>query len=408
MTAPARVRVEAGERTDGCVATLELEPPLCPPWLSVPRVRIWLARRLRPWSSGGAVLAHLDTGAERRPAIVKTDDGVWFRFDPDEVIAAHLTESWLTPRRPLHSRVSLPYHWVPGSIRLRLFEALVRPRAEVPPGFPEWPIDASVETLRFVARRLQGLDTRAADWPDGKQSAFVVSHDVDTPKGLALAEEVGRFEADLGLRATWFIVGDVHAGRPTVARALAEMGHEIGLHGDRHDNTLAYEPRHRMAARLERFRTTQAELGITGFRAPSLLETAALRQELRRSFAYASDIPDTEVDSLIAPRRGCGSCLPFERDGLLEIPITLPLEDKLIMRAMTGDEIFRFWREKAAWIQQAGGVVQLALHNEPHLLRRSRDAFERLAREKAADPTLWRPTLGELASWWKTNEAARA
>lgn len=44
--------------------------------------------------------------------------------------------------------------------------------------------------------------------------------------------------ADLGLRATFFLVGEQVRRHPQIARAVFAAGHELALHGDRHRNHL--------------------------------------------------------------------------------------------------------------------------------------------------------------------------
>jgi peptidoglycan/xylan/chitin deacetylase (PgdA/CDA1 family) len=197
-------------------------------------------------------------------------------------------------------------------------------------------------------------------------------------------------------------VGELLRQDPQPAEALRQQGHEIGLHGDRHDNRIAYLDRPTITARLGSCKDVVRRFGIEGFRTPSLLGSPRLRAALGwAEFAYVSDIPDSEVDSLIAPRRGCASAFPFMRQGLLEIPLTLPLEDKLVLAGLDEAQIVALWRTKLEWARQVGGLAQLAVHNEPHLLRRCRGAYETLVRELAGDDSAWHATLGEVARWWK-------
>ena len=48
----------------------------------------------------------------------------------------------------------------------------------------------------------------------------------------------------LGWRATFFMLGEMTRRDPAVARAVAERGHEVGVHGDVHGNMLRRTPRH--------------------------------------------------------------------------------------------------------------------------------------------------------------------
>ena len=69
-------------------------------------------------------------------------------------------------------------------------------------------------------------------WPQGKQFAFVVTHDVDTARGLARCRELANIERERGLQPAFYFVPE---GRYTLEddlRAeLVEGGAEIGVHG---------------------------------------------------------------------------------------------------------------------------------------------------------------------------------
>jgi peptidoglycan/xylan/chitin deacetylase (PgdA/CDA1 family) len=50
--------------------------------------------------------------------------------------------------------------------------------------------------------------------------------------------------ADLGWHATFFMLGEMTRRDPALARAVADAGHEIAVHGDVHGNMLRRTPRH--------------------------------------------------------------------------------------------------------------------------------------------------------------------
>jgi peptidoglycan/xylan/chitin deacetylase (PgdA/CDA1 family) len=103
-----------------------------------------------------------------------------------------------------------------------------------------------------IPRRLARRDAVALTFDDGP-------HPEGTPAVLAELER-------RGARATFFFVGEQVRAAPEVARAAADAGHEIALHGDRH--TLLLRRRvASVAADLER--AAEAIEEATG-RAPAL------------------------------------------------------------------------------------------------------------------------------------------
>ncbi len=401
-----RLTVQAGQPVAGRLVALQLEDAVRPDWLPRnERISLWLERTIPEHDGRGTVLAHIEEGGTRQPAIVVVDGRVGFRFDPDEVIASVLNERYFAPRRPIHSYVALPYQRLPGALRLKLFRLILRKRRGQPDTrFPSWPVEPSLEALRWAVlcawRTATGRPAEPVLWPDGKRYALSLSHDVDTRGGFERIPEIAALEEAHGFRSCWFVVGNQYPIDHALLEGLRERGHEVALHGDRHDNRLAYLAKHRIERRLDACSAFTTRFGVSGFRSPSLLETPVLREALRSRFRYTSDVPDTETDSLIAPRRGCATCFPFLKQGLVEIPITLPFDDKLLLAGCGEGELLDAWRRKLAWIRAVGGLAQLLLHAEPHLWKRTRGAYGRWLEELAGDTIAWRANLGEIAGWW--------
>jgi peptidoglycan/xylan/chitin deacetylase (PgdA/CDA1 family) len=104
---------------------------------------------------------------------------------------------------------------------------------------------------------------------------------VSTPEILAVLD-------DLGWRATFFMLGDMVRRHPGVARDVAEAGHEVAVHGDRHRNLLRVTPR---ATEHDVARAVDAVASASGveplwFRPPfGILSSSALRAASRHGMA---------------------------------------------------------------------------------------------------------------------------
>ena len=404
-----RLELRAGEPAAGRFVSLHLGATLRPEWLPAEqRIRLWLARTLPDHDGRGTALAHFEEGGTRTPAIVAVDGRIGFRFDPDEAIASVLHERYFEPRRPIHSYLRLPYQRLPGTLRLKLFRLLVHARRRSQASFPAWPVEPSLEALRWAVacawRAVTGRSTEPGRWPGGARYALSLSHDVDTLAGFRRIPEIAALEEAHGFRSCWFVVANQYPIDEALLAGLRARGHEVALHGDRHDNRIAYLAREHIESRLDACSAFTSRFDVGGFRAPSLLESPLLRAALRGRFRYTSDVPDAEENALVAPRRGCASCFPFLKQGLLEIPITLPFDDTLRLSGCAEGELLDAWRGKLAWIRAVGGLAQLLLHAEPHLWRRTRAAYARWLEELAEDRSAWRANLGEVARWWEERQ----
>lgn len=112
----------------------------------------------------------------------------------------------------------------------------------------------------------------------------------------AMTERVLDLLDRLGVRATVFVVGEVAAERPELVRAVADRGHEIGLHGWRHTPLTELTP---SVFRAETARGRQVleactDQVVTAYRAPtfSLVPATMWATEVLADlgFAYSSSV----------------------------------------------------------------------------------------------------------------------
>src|SRR5271170_6349633 len=150
---------------------------------------------------------------EHVASIWRADDGsVFLPFDPDEVCHSYWSESYLElarngARRRTTRALVWSYYRVRGllprlaQIWLRRRYARVQARSQ----FPAWPAETALHDFfdLFTAILADISDEpvpRVAAWPDGHTWALVLTHDVETSKGLAALQEILDLERELGLR----------------------------------------------------------------------------------------------------------------------------------------------------------------------------------------------------------------
>ena len=109
--------------------------------------------------------------------------------------------------------------FIPWNVRIglrRRWAKWVRPAHRA-----TWPIMAQ------AARPPQGWP----GWPEGKRFAFVLTHDVEGPKGVARALPLSELDAAYGVRSSFNFVpeGDYRVPR-SLRRALQDRGFEVGVH----------------------------------------------------------------------------------------------------------------------------------------------------------------------------------
>ena len=354
----------------------------------------------------GKVVAEFEVDGVTLPAVTLEGGRLVFHFDPYEAFEHAATERYLPRYRPLYSRLPEWIRRLPGPLRLAGQHVVIplqqwRYRDPQFP-FPRFPREDALEVLRVLVQAACGRQS-TSPWPHGKP-VVALTHDVDTGKGQRRIRRIASEEERLHLRSCWYVVGNRYPLDHTLLDEMRSAGHEIGLHGSHHDGRLAYLSPSRIARRLDSCKDVIARHDMRGFRSPALLMTPELAQALRERFEYDSSVPDTDMRAVAGPRRGSASLFPLWRDGLLQLPLTLPLDDRLLLLGYGPDEIFRLWRDKLDWVLGMGGVAMVTTHSEPHLgaSQGVLDAYRRLLEHvRELDATVLLPR--QIARWWHTD-----
>jgi peptidoglycan/xylan/chitin deacetylase (PgdA/CDA1 family) len=259
---------------------------------------------------------------------------------------------------PVSARLPVSYQRVPGWLRAAIASALGRWRrrsVDVWGRFPGFPLDLSAD---FLADLERGAPLPARPAP------VVLSHDIDSPEGLRnLVDAFLPIEEAVGSRSVNFIVPcawPIDHGLVAEARA---RGHQIGVHGHDHSNWSPFADTHERRARLDAARDFVDRYEARGYRAPSLLRTRALLRDLSSRYAYDSSIP-TSGGLFPVPNNGCATARPFTIEGITELPVSMPRDGSLRFLGYSPTEIAAIWRDCAARIARAHGVVVLLTHCE--------------------------------------------
>jgi peptidoglycan/xylan/chitin deacetylase (PgdA/CDA1 family) len=265
-----------------------------------------------------------------------------------------------TDEPPLSKQLPFSYQRVPPQIRWYIGRHIgrrLRRRRSEWARFPDWPLDLSAD---FVADWMCG----AAQMPVPARTAVLLTHDIDSPEGLRnLVEIFLPIEEAVGARSTNYVVPRGWALDHGLLRDVLSRGHEIGVHGYDHSNRTPFLGSHERRQRLSDGRSALEAYAPTGYRAPSLVRTAALIEDLADYFLYDSSIP-TSGGPFPVFNNGCASARPFRIGRTLEIPITLRRDGSVQFLGYSPIEIGAMWRENAEHIAASRGIVSLLTHCE--------------------------------------------
>jgi peptidoglycan/xylan/chitin deacetylase (PgdA/CDA1 family) len=290
----------------------------------------------------------------------------------------------------------------PLQIAMRRRHAARRARRE----FPAWPIEPLLiehERARFARRLEESGATEipfVSYWPQERQFASIVSHDVEGPEGIANIPRVLEVERKHGIVSCWNFCAEWYEIPDGTFETVRAAGCEVGLHGILHDGKL-FRDRATFEANLPKIHHYLEQWDVAGFRSPATHRNPDWMPEL--GCLYDGSFPDS--DPFEPQAGGCCSIFPFFIDALVELPITL-VQDHTLWEIL-GDQSIDHWIEKSEWIAANHGLIQLLVHPD-YLLNDERlalyDSFlewlSALNREGG-----WHALPREVAEWWRQRAA---
>lgn len=212
---------------------------------------------------------------------------------------------------------------------------------------------------------LPGSERPPADWPgwpDGKHFSFVLTHDVESARGLARVRPLAQLEMRYGFRSCFNFIPEGPYSVPSELRSwLIDHGFEVGVHDLHHDGHL-FSSRQEFCRRAKRINEILKEWRAVGFRSGFMLRNLDWINEL--DIAYDASTFDT--DPFEPQPDGVETIFPFwshfngSRRGYMELPYTMVQDSTLfiLLRAHSID----VWTTKLDWLASQRGMVLLNVH----------------------------------------------
>jgi hypothetical protein len=367
---------------------------------------------LRDAGEGVEIAPVTDADGTHVAAVRRTADGsICLPFDPDEAIVACWSERYAEATAGAATsglkRVAMRGYYaarpmMPRALQIWLRRGFARVQART--AFPRWPVETALhDLLGFLLRQLATVADEPvpwlSPWPDGKQWALVLTHDVEHQVGHDNVHLLADVERELGLRSSWNFVARRYTVSDEVVAGLRDDGFEVGVHGLYHDGR-DLESFQTLQERLPEMRAHAERWGAVGFRSPATHRNWEWMPML--GFDYDTSYPDT--DPFEPQGGGCCSWLPFFNRELVELPITLP-QDHTLFVILREDE--RRWVEKTDFLREHGGMALLNTHPD-YMLEPERVAqYDRYLRPLAADETAWHVLPRNASAWWRRRAATQ-
>lgn len=198
-------------------------------------------------------------------------------------------------------------------------------------------------------------------WPDHRQFALILTHDVETAKGQEKCHQLMELEKSLGFRSSFNFVPRRYNVSSDLRRNLASNGFEVGVHGLFHDGKL-YNSRKVFRKRAMQINRYLAEWECVGFRSPSMHHNLDWIYDLDIEY----DASTFDTDPFEPQPDGVETIFPFlvsgnsAKKGYVELPCTMPQDFTLFV--LLKERSVDIWKLKLHWIVEKGGMALLNTH----------------------------------------------
>jgi peptidoglycan/xylan/chitin deacetylase (PgdA/CDA1 family) len=281
------------------------------------------------------------------------------------------------------------------------------------------------------------------EWPGAKRFALVLTHDVDTARGIQRCIPLAELEESLGFRSAFNFVCERYDVPSALRNYLREHGFEIGIHGLTHKGN-PFRSRRIFEKQAKKMNGYLKDWKCVGHRSPCMYNNLDWIGDL--NIEYDSSTFDT--DPFEPQPDGVGTIFPFwvpadgraattpaisltpgtirpevqpvtcnlqpatvSQRGYVELPYTLP-QDFTLLVLMNAKSI-NIWRLKLDWIVEHGGMALINTHpdymafdgRKPTIEEypiRYYEEFLLYVKGKYKDE-FWHALPQEVASFWKNN-----
>jgi hypothetical protein len=350
---------------------------------------------------------------------LKTDgSSIELPFDPTQVISNLRLERYtrlgrngvngFATKEAIRRLYYLARPMLPVSVRKHLQRAYFSGWEKL--RFPGWPVDQTVEKileqLMLLSMTARGLKKVPFIWfwPDGVPSSTIITHDVETSKGLKFCGQLMDLDDSFGVKSSFQIIPEGKYAVPReLLRIIQNRDFELNVHDLAHDGSLFDD-------RVEFFRCAikinehARDFGSLGFRSAVMYRNVEWYDAL--TLSYDMSIPN--VAHLDPQRGGCCTCMPFFIGNLLELPLTATQDYSLfhILKECSIDH----WKKQISLIRAKHGLISFIIHPDYITGEREKRTYTELLRylvELRSQGHTWIALPRDVAAWWRIRSNLR-
>ncbi len=200
-------------------------------------------------------------------------------------------------------------------------------------------------------------------WPDGKEFALVITHDVEHKVGYNKVIDLLNLEKKYGFVSSFYFVPERdYKVEKRLLKQIIDNGFEYGVHGLHHDGKL-FQSEKIFLKRAAKINNYLKDWGAVGFRAPSMHHNLDWIGELDIMY----DMSTFDTDPFQPQPDGVGTIFPFwvqnnrhKNGGYVELPYTIVQDFTPFV--MFKEKKNSLWTEKLDWVAKNNGMALIIVH----------------------------------------------
>ena len=270
--------------------------------------------------------------------------------------------------------------------------------------FPRWPVDRTADVLHetLLVAAMKHKDVQRVPfiwfWPKGHNSCALLTHDVETARGLQFCPTLMDIDDAAGIKTSFQLVPEQRY-TPTTEDLdrIRSRGFEINVHDLNHDGHL-FRDRETFRRRIEKINDYGKKFGASGFRAGALYRNQNWFEDLE--FDYEMSVPN--VAHLDPQHGGCCTIFPYFIGDILELPVTA-IQDYSLFHVL-GAYSIDTWRTQMGQIAAHHGLINVITHPDYLIEQRARQAYGELLQYIAdlqAKQAVWLAQPRDVNTWWR-------
>lgn len=269
-------------------------------------------------------------------------------------------------------------------------------------GFPNWPVDHTVDNLHeellFACLKGKKEIPFIWFWPHGASSCAIMTHDVETAAGREFSSSLMDVNLDFGIKASFQIVPEERYGVPDrFLDEIRDRGFEINVQDLNHDGHL-FRNKQQFLSRVVRINDYGRKFGAEGFRSAILYR----RQDWYNALEFSYDMTVPNVAHLDPQHGGCCTVMPYFVGRLVELPVTTTQDYSLFH--ILEEHSIELWRVQIDLIMAKHGLMNFIIHPDYIVRDAEMETYKNLLRHLthlAVEKNVWMPLPREVASWWR-------